>query len=307
MISILLITFCYDLGVMDIKSLKTFLMIAQEQSFSRAAEQLHLSQPAISKRIAQLEQDMNMSLFNRIGRHVSLTEAGTTLLPHAKQILRAAEQAERSLSQLSETVSGSLRIATSHHVGLHHLPKPLRAFVSAYPQVELDIAFLDSEVACQAVESGDIELAVVTLPLDPPDSLICECLWDDPLGILVADNHALANTSNIQLKDLMRYPAVLPDAQTYTRRLLDETFTALDIQPQVLIATNYLETLRMLVSTGLGWSALPVSLLDGDLRCLEIEEFSASRQLGIVQHARRQLSRSAETFRTDIRSSIQAD
>lgn len=282
---------------MDIRALHTFLVIAEEASFSRAADVMHLSQPAISKRIAQLEEQLGLQLFNRIGRRVSLTEAGETLAPHARQILRAADLAERSLSQLTEEVSGRLRIATSHHVGLHHLPEPLKQFISAYPKVELDIQFLDSEIACDAVESGDIELAVVTLPIEPSTNLICEVIWNDPLGILVAKEHALANQRNLKIADLQNYPAVLPDRQTYTRRLLDNALTEAGINPNILIATNYLETIRMLVSTGLGWSALPISLVGDDLQHVPVQDFSVSRDLGIVRHGRRQLSRSAETFR----------
>ena len=148
---------------MDTANLQAFLAVADTGSFSRAAEQLHLTQPAVSKRIAMLEQQLDARLFDRIGRHVSLTEAGLALQPRAQQVLSLMNDTRRALSNLSSEVSGRLSIATSHHIGLHRLPPVLREFTRRHPQVSFDIQFLDSEVAYDKVLHGEIELAVITL------------------------------------------------------------------------------------------------------------------------------------------------
>ena len=113
---------------MDTNSLRTFITTAELESFSLAAEQLYLTQPAISKRIAALEEELGAKLFDRIGRHVSLTEAGRTLLQRARIILQEVEDSRRLISNLSGTVSGRLSIGTSHHIGLHRLPPVLRRY-----------------------------------------------------------------------------------------------------------------------------------------------------------------------------------
>ena len=136
---------------MDLATLNAFIAIAELGSFSEAAIRLHLTQPAVSKRIASLEQQLRVRLFDRLGREVSLTEAGRALLPRAYQILNVLEDTRRALTNLNGEITGRLTLATSHHIGLHRLPPLLRAFTRAHPQVALDIQFLDSEVAYDEV------------------------------------------------------------------------------------------------------------------------------------------------------------
>ena len=177
---------------MDIASLKAFIAVADTQSFSLAAEQLFLTQPAISKRVSTLEGELDVRLFDRIGRSVSLTEAGEALLPRARTILLEVEDSVRALSNLSGEVHGTLRFGTSHHIGLHRLPPFLKRFIRHHPQVRLDIRFMDSEEACAAVEHGELELAIVTLPPAPAPSLLLQQIWDDPLAIVVSRGHPAA-------------------------------------------------------------------------------------------------------------------
>ena len=152
---------------MDTQALSAFMEVADTASFSKAAERLFLSQPAVSKRIATLEDQLGVSLFDRVGRQISLTDAGRALLPYARRVLHEIEDGRRALSKLNERVEGRLSIGTSHHIGLHRLPPVLRAYTLAYPEVDLDIQFMDSEVACEAVIAGKLELGIVTLPSQP--------------------------------------------------------------------------------------------------------------------------------------------
>ena len=112
---------------MDIQNLSAFVAVAESGSFSAAATQLHITQPAVSKRISLLERELNSPLFDRTGRRARLTQAGDRLLVHARTILHQINLAQQEIRDLSATVSGSLHIATSHHIGLHRLPPVLRA------------------------------------------------------------------------------------------------------------------------------------------------------------------------------------
>ena len=126
---------------MDINNLTAFIEVAKQQSFSKAAEILFLTQPAISKRITALETELGTALFNRINRKVTLTEAGRALLPRAQNLRYELEDIRRIASQLSEQVAGSLSMGTSHHIGLHRLPPFLSFFNTTYPDVHLDLHF----------------------------------------------------------------------------------------------------------------------------------------------------------------------
>jgi DNA-binding transcriptional LysR family regulator len=281
---------------MDTPSLKAFVEVAGRASVSRAAHALHLTQPTISKRLQALEAALGQRLFDRVGRKLQLTDAGRTLLPHAQRVLDSVEDGRRALALLSDTVSGKLSIGTSHHIGLHRLPPVLRRFTRAYPQVELDLHFMDSEVACEAVIAGTLELGVVTLPGKPLPHLAMQRVWADPLAVVVAAKHPLARKRRPRLADLAALPAVMPDERTYTHRIVTEALQRHGLAPRILLATNYLETLKMLVAIGLGWSVLPRSMLDASIRALRIPELAVQRELGAVWHERRTLSAAARAF-----------
>jgi DNA-binding transcriptional LysR family regulator len=289
------------LGAMDTESLAAFLAIADAGSFSGAAERLHLSQPAISKRIAALETRLDARLFDRIGRRVLLTESGRTLLPYARRVRDDLEDGRRALSHLSREVQGRLGIGTSHHIGLHRLPPLLKTFAQDHPDVDLDIQFMDSEVACQAVLAGKLELGIVTLPTEPLAGLESLKIWADPLAVVVSPEHVLARRGRVRLAELARHPAVLPDEATYTHRIIKAELARHGVQPRVRLATNYLETLKMLVGIGLGWSVLPRSMLDGSVRALAIPGFAPSRSLGAVWHEKRTLSAPARRLLDHLR------
>jgi DNA-binding transcriptional LysR family regulator len=281
---------------MDTQFLAAFVEVAEAASFTQAAARLHLSQPAVSKRITALEGQIGQTLFDRVGRSVSLTDAGRTLLPYARSTLQGIEDARRALSQLGGRVGGRLSIGTSHHIGLHRLPPVLGQFTRDYPQVDLDIHFMDSEIACQAVLAGKLELGIVTLPLLPLPQLRSRLVWPDPLAVVAATDHALAGRRQLPLARLAEHPAVLPDEATYTHRIVTAALQAQGVTPHVRLATNYLETLKMLVAIGLGWSVLPESMLDDTLVRLQVPQLRLQRELGIVWHERRTLSGPAQAL-----------
>ncbi len=281
---------------MDINALQAFVQVAGTGSFSRAAEALFITQPAVSKRIGSLEGELDSRLFDRIGRRVQLTEAGEALLPHARRILREVKESRQSLAALGGRIGGRLTVGTSHHIGLHRLPPALRRFTARYPEVELDLHFMDSEEACHAVEEGNLELGVVTLPNEPGSALLTHLVWPDPLDIVVRQDATLAQLTRPALADLASYPAVLPGAATFTRRVLEAALRPYQLHLRVALETNYLEIIKMLVSVGLGWSALPRTMIEAPLRALPLPELALRRDLGVVRHRQHSLTGAASAF-----------
>ena len=281
---------------MDTQHLRAFLLVAETGSFSLAAQQLHLTQPAVSKRVAQLEEQLQVGLFDRIGRHVSLTEAGLALLPHARAVAQELEAARQSLRDLSGGVAGQLRLATSHHIGLHRLPPLLSHFSRTFPEVQIDLDFMDSEQAYGLIMRGAAELAIVTLaPVSEP-SIIAQAIWRDPLDFMVKRGHELLQQTPLDLRILSTHPAILPGLNTYTGQIIKGLFDRHGLQLQVSMATNYLETIRMMASVGLGWTVLPRTMRDKTLARLSIPKAPLERTLGVVHHRGRRLSRAARAF-----------
>ena len=162
--------------------------------------------------------------------------------------------------------------------------------------MQLDIRFLDSESGCAEVEHGSLDLAIVTLPNAPRPNLELTPVWRDPLHIAVARDHPLAGRGQLPVAQLLAHPAVLPARGTYTRQILEQALGPNAAQVQARLATNYLETLRMLVSIGLGWSLLPGTLLGEDLELVRIKGLALSRDLGLVRHRGRTLSNAAQAL-----------
>lgn len=281
---------------MDIEALRAFVAVAETGSFSAAAARLFITQPAVSKRIAALERELGTALFDRIGRRIRATGAGDALLVRARAIINEVEDAKRSLTNLTGAVAGPLALGTSHHIGLHRLPPALKKYSQLYPTVRLDLRFMDSEQACGAVEQGDLELGIVTLPRRPARDLKLARVWDDPLEIVVGTRHPFARKRRMPMSALCDYPAILPGAGTYTREIILSALEPVRADLKIGLSTNYLEVLKMLVSIGLGWSALPHTLIDRELKVVHIEKVAIRRELGIVTHGARSLSNAASAM-----------
>ena len=278
---------------MQINQINAFLAVAELGSFSLAAEQLHITQPAVSKRIRQLEISINTALFDRISKRSILTPNGQAFKPHAERILQELKSYRFSLSRQQDSPSGSLSFATSHHIGLHRLPGTLRDFKIRYPQVDLDLHFMDSEDACVAIANNELELAIVTLPELADEKLDCEPVWIDQLVVVTAADHPLANQQEIDPLDLLEHAAILPSLGTFTRKIINSLFAASKEQLKITLETNYLETIKVMVSANLGWSILPQSMVDSTLSSHRLRGLDVQRPLGIVTRKNRTLSLSS--------------
>ena len=294
---------------MDIQALTAFIAVAELKSFSMAADQLYLTQPAISKRIKGLEEQLSSPLFDRHNRSLSLTNTGHSLLPKAREIVQLVSDTQLSMKNLNHQVEGRLKLGTSHHIGLHRLPPYLKSFVSQFPQAELNLSFMNSESAYQAIAQRQVELALTTLEtttLDNqlPEGIISEPLWQDSMIFVCAKDHPLNQLKKVDLKDLSKYPAILPESNTYTFKLLASHFRHLQLPLNTPMPTNYLETIKMLVSVGLGWSLLPESMLgsladnseETSLVAINIDQVKLTRPLGLLYLQGRTLSNAAKAF-----------
>lgn len=282
--------------MIDIDGIKAFVTVADAKSFSIAANRLHLTQPAVSKRIALLESQMGVRLFDRIGRTVNLTEAGRALEPRARNILLSIEDTQREISNLAGNIGGQLSLATSHHIGLWRLPQVLRKFSQRFPDVSLDLHFMDSEVAYEQIVQGNLELGVITLAPKNHERLSAIPVWTDELVFMCAADHPLTQNNKVYIEQLPEYPAILPDMSTFTGRIVKSLFEERGLTLDVSMSTNYLETIKMLISVGLGWSVLPRSMLDDSLKVIGVPNIRIERQLGVIHHVQRTLSNAGKAF-----------
>ncbi|WP_337957409.1 LysR family transcriptional regulator [Reinekea forsetii] len=280
-------------------SLEAFLAVAELGSFSRAGERLFLTQPAISKRIANLESQLACPLFDRIGRDVYLTEAGELLRLRARAVIDELRDIQTSVSQLNNRDIRQLSMASSHHIGLHYLGPLLKAFVDQNPLAQLDLKFMESELAIASLLKREVELVFTTIPSPLNNLLNARVIWRDQLKFVVAPDHPLARRrGTVRLNELTQTTAILPDPQTTTYQIIEQTFQRHHIPLKRVLNVNYLETIRALVANGLGWSLLPATMIDDSLAILSVDKVELTRNLGIIWHRQRTISRAAEVFMT---------
>lgn len=282
---------------MDFQGLEAFIAVAELGSFSQAGERLYLTQPAISKRIANLEQLVGTPLFDRVGRDVYLTEAGALLQTRASKLINDAKDLQSAVQQLQTQPIRHLTMASSHHIGLHYLGPILNTFNTNNPEARLDVRFLESEQTIESLLKRQIELALTTIPSPLNPALTAKTLWQDPLVFAVAKQHPLATRqSALRLNELSHLTAILPDRKTTTFKIVEHVFQRHHIPLTRVLSVNYLETIKALVSHNLGWSLLPASMINSDLRVLQVERVHLSRNLGAIWHRRRTLSRGAHAL-----------
>lgn len=285
---------------MDTQSLEAFCAVAQCQSFSQAAEQLHLTQPAVSKRVANLEQSLGCRLFDRLGRQVQLTDAGRLLLPRARQVLQTLGDSRQQIADLAGEVRGELQLATSHHVGLHRLPPLLQRYARQYPAVDLQLRFMDSEQAYQDIAQGQHHLALVTLASQPSAGVREQLWWEDELVFVCANQHPLAQAGSLNPTELVKHRAILPELSSQTSQIILARLQLAGARPDVALTAKAFDAVKMMVSIGLGWSVLPKALLSEDLCQLQPfqdgEHNRLTRRLGCIYHPDRALSNAARAF-----------
>ena len=281
---------------MDINNLKAFIEVADKKSFSRSAESLHLTQPAVSKRIAALETELSARLFDRIGRTVHLTEAGRVLLPSARQISAELARIEDVICNLGKNISGKLSLGTSHQIGLQRLPPFLKRFRQTYPEVDIDIRFGSSSNALDSVVNGEIEIALCAINEDLSPKLREIDVWKENLVFVVAADHPLAEQENIQLSLLAKCPAVLPEQPSVTRQTVETHLSSLNQKPTVTIDAGDLETVKMMVAIGLGWGCIPDDMVDDSVTVIDVDEALLQRRISLVMKNDRTLSRAAQAF-----------
>ncbi|HQS03213.1 MAG: hypothetical protein B7Y07_03830 [Halothiobacillus sp. 24-54-40] len=270
---------------LDHQNILAFLAVAETGSFSAAASKLFITQPAVSKRIALLEQQLGLPLFERLTRQISLTEAGAALLPAARQVRLALDDFASASMHNNQPLKGRLPIALSHYAGLHLLPAALTAFSIRYPAVLLDLQFMDSEAAILAVAQGAVRLAYGTLGQACNPHTHVTPLWRERLVPLCALRHIDEHQLTIH-KLAAQLPIILPAAQTSTRQSIDCWLMAQGITPLAVIEVNQLDSIALLVGTGIGWSVLPETLNNPHLAVIDTPNIPPpERSLGLITRA----------------------
>ena len=285
---------------MDFRHLTYFVAVAERLSFSKAAEELHVAQPAISQQIRALESKLGVQLFDRVGKRVSLTDAGRALLPHARQILAAVEAAENEVRERTSLTRGTASLGAPPTVSTHLLPDQLTRFKRKYPGLEVTLRESGTETLLHLIEVGQLDLAIVAADR-LPDMVESASFMEEEYMLAVSAQHPLsrAGRKSVRLSDLSTEAFILfPEGY----RLREVTLTACrraGFEPKVALDGGAMQSALEFVAAGLGVALMPELALEGrqDIHALGISDQTLHRSLGLVWRKGHYLSPAARALR----------
>ncbi len=294
---------------MDLYQLRSFYEIVREQSFTRAADKLFLTQPALSLQIKALESELDALLLERNRRQLRLTPAGEILFAQAKEVLARLEQARDDIAALKQILRGRLAIGTSDTNCTYVLPNVLAEFRARYPAVELDIRNRMSPEVSKLVLNDEVEFGLATLPVKHRD-LVSAPLFARRDVLICPRNHALSKRRRIRLKQLAQYPFLVLERGSTSRHLLDEIFQQEGLALQVEMTLGGIEIIKRYVEIGLGVALVPAVAVEAEVAagkvCAIPVHGLAKRQIGLIEHRGRRRAPATEAFLALLREFVAA-
>lgn len=265
------------------------LTVARLGSFTKAARELGISQPALSRQIMSLERMLNVRLFDRIGRSVRLTSVGEELVARCAPLMEELSRVTFNLSSSGTNPSGRVRLGASESVAVHALPGILRSFLHQHRRVSLRLACHTSELLPQMVASGELDMAVTAIDFDLHGQEVRH-LWDEELVLVLPVNHT-ARSRNIT--SYLHEDFILLPASTITRRLLDRALDQQNIDINVSLEHTSPEVIKAMVSAGLGLAILPEptvrrEIRRGELAAWPLNDLKVVRPIVAISDPRRQ-------------------
>jgi DNA-binding transcriptional LysR family regulator len=305
---------------LDADLLRTFLVVAGERGFSRAARRLARTQSAVSQAVARLERDLGERLFVRDGRVTHLTAAGRILEEHARRVLEEMERARAHLAAQHELREGRLVVGTSDTLAYYFLPPVFAAFRARYPGVELRIDNRPSPATAQRVVERVVDVGVVTLPLPAgltaggrplAGRLATEDLASQRDVVICPPGHSLASRRRLRLEALATEPLVLLDRTTASRAFLDAELARTGASPRVVMEMSSVEVVKRLVELGFGLSVVPQMAVErevaaGHLVALRLETVAPPRRVGLCTASAEPLAPAATAFVAMARGALAA-
>jgi DNA-binding transcriptional LysR family regulator len=287
----------------DLRHLVTFCAVVDRGSFSAAAEDLGISQPAVSAQIRSLEERLDQRLLDRNGRRVELTEAGRVLEVHARRMIALEADLERAMGDVGERIAGRLVIGSSTGPGEVLLPRVLGAFRAAHPGVGVSLVVQDTQSICERVLEGELELGIVGAAR-PHRGLEFEPFLRDELVVIAPPSHPLAGRSSVTLEELAAEPLLMQQTGSGVRAVLEAALRSAGIRPQDLrieMELGLQQSVKAAVLAGLGVTLISrltvaAEVADGMLAAIPIEGHELTRDFSTVRASGRTPTRLTAAF-----------
>ena len=291
---------------LDFGQLEAFVQVAAHHSFSRAAEALQLTQPSITARIQALERELGEKMFERGGRSVRLTDAGTILLPYAERILQMVREAKESVEEVRSVQAGRLRLGSALTISTYVLPRILRTFHSRYPGVEVMVHTGRSEQVLNMLLSDEVQVGLAHSLVHPDVETVD--LYADEVILVANPDHPFAANRQATIEEVGSQPVILADRGSSYYGLTHGLFRQAGVVPNVAMELDSMEATKRMVEEGLGIALLPRVCLERELKQGLLTEVAItnapaiSRQIALIYRKSRKRVRTVQAFLEVLRS-----
>ena len=281
-----------------LKQLRAFCYAAQANSISKAAERMFLSQPSVSLQVRALEDEMNITLFERRGPRIELTPEGQVLYELSSPLVEAIDNLPAAFAERCGNLdSGELDIAAGESTILYILPRFTQRFAELYPGIRLRLHNVTGRDGLAQLRADEVDFAVGSM-LDFPDDITYQPIFTYDTMLITPLDHPLARKSSVSLKDISPFGLILPPRHLSTWRVVDLVFQQHDVPYQVKLEAGGWEVIKRYVELGMGVSIVSGLCLTGDdkVAAISLEKYFPKRTYGVVQRRGRFLSPAARRF-----------
>ena len=295
-----------------LQQLRILKAIANEKSFTKAAEVLYVSQPSLSKQIKILEARLGLSLLNRENNTISLTEGGKIFLQYSERILALCEESCRALNDVKNGDRGNLIVGASQTIGTYLMPRVLALFAQNYPQINISVQVDSTRVITKKVANREIDIAVVggDVPEELKKNLEIENFVEDELILIIPKSHpfALKKQKTIQKDDLYHLNFITLNSTSTIRKFIDNILIQNNIETKqfnIIMQLNSIEAIKTAVSLGLGAAFVSLSAVEKEIQLetiviMKIENIKITRTLSIISNKDCYRSKALEFFYSEL-------
>jgi len=288
---------------MDLYKMKTFYTVAKLGSFSKAAEALYLTQPAVSAQIKDLEYEYKTKLFNRVGRNISLTRQGETLIVYVKNILDIYEESHYAIDLLKNAKDGLIKLAVSDLPGSILLPQMIYLFKQEYPEITFSIKNYKSTKVIDSIRQNKVSIGIIVSSEANSNEhdLIEKVLFKDKIVLGVSKQHPLATQNSLSVNDLAQFPLIMSLKDTVLRHSVDKLFHQYDLQYKIAYEIDNKTMIKSMVKKNLGIAffslqEIKAELAAGTMKALDIKDVPFYYYMIVVHHKRHVFSPSLKAF-----------
>lgn len=286
---------------LTLRQLQVFERVASRLSYSRAAEELYLSQPAVSMQIKQLEGVLGLPLFEQMGKKIFLTEAGREVLHYSRSILQQLDEMEGVFDGMKGLGHGRLTLSVVNTAN-YFTPQLLATFCRRYPQIGVTLQVANRDAVLRQLEENVTDLAILGQPPEGLD-LVAEPFLDNPLVVIAAPNHPLAGAGRVRIEQLADETFLSRERGSGTRSAMERIFERHAIHPDIGMEVETNEAIKQAVQAGMGLGILSLHSIEleletGRLAVLDVDQFPLLRHWYVAHRTQKRLSQAAQAFRT---------